>query len=99
MEHYYIQGSDGKFFAPGRHKRNYVDADGILYTVRAETDTRGQRIYQPCRLVNGVYQPYRLVNGVFQERAVAERYPTEQEAQAELDFYAITFGLKEKEDG
>lgn len=46
MERYYIKGANSKLFEPGRKKRNYVDADGTLYTVWVEW-VAGQCIYRP----------------------------------------------------
>ena len=45
MERYYIKGANG-IFEPGQKKRNYVDADGTLYTVWVKW-VAGQCIYRP----------------------------------------------------
>lgn len=89
MEHYYILGADGKFFEPGRHKRNYVDEEGALYTVQTK-QAHGQRIWQLCRLEKSGFRAwYQLTEG----------YSTEREAQAELDLCANALSLKEQENG
>lgn len=41
-----IKLADGKIIEPGRKKRNYVDADGTLYTVWVKW-VAGQCIYRP----------------------------------------------------
>lgn len=88
MELYYIKGANGKLFTPGRKKRNYVDADGTLYTVWVKW-VGGQCIYRPHKRVNG---SYRVVPDT-------KWHQTEQAAQAELDIEASVQGWKEEENG
>lgn len=85
---YYIKGANGKLFEPGRKKRNYVDADGTLYTVWVKW-VGGQCIYRPHKRVNG---SYRVVPDT-------KWHQTEQAAQAELDIEASVQGWKEEENG
>lgn len=84
MDHCYIQGANGKFFEPGRSKRNYVDDEGTLYTVWVKW-IGGQCIYRPHKRVGS---SYRVVPDT-------DWHQTEQAAQAELDIHASVYGLKE----
>lgn len=87
MERYYIKGANSKLFEPGRKKRNYVDADGTLYTVWVKW-VAGQCIYRPHKRVSG---SYRVVPDT-------KWHQTEQAAQAELDIEASVQGWKEEEN-
>lgn len=84
MERYYVQGADGKFFEPGRHKRNYVDADGTQYTVR-------------IMWIDGIgfYRVHEQVDGCCRVTPFTHWFQTEQEAQEELDIEASAQGWPE----
>lgn len=82
-----IQLADGKTIEPGKGRRTYVDADGILYTVWVKW-VGGQCIYRPHKRVNG---SYRVVPDT-------KWHQTEQAAQAELDIYASVYELQEVEE-
>lgn len=84
---YYIKGANGKLFEPGRKKRNYVDADGTLYTVWEKP------IGDQC-----IYRPYERVKGKYQRMPYTEWHPTRRDAQAELDIEAYVHGWEETEE-
>lgn len=83
----FMQLADGKIIEPGKGKRNYVDADGTLYTVWVKW-VGGQCIYRPHKRVNG---SYRVVPDT-------KWHQTEQAAQAELDIHASVYELQEVEE-
>ncbi len=83
-----IRLADGKTIEPGKGRRNYVDADGTLYTVWVKW-VGGQCIYRTHKRVNG---SYRVVPDT-------KWHQTEQAAQAELDIEASVQGWKEEENG
>lgn len=82
-----IQLADGKTIEPGKGRRNYVDADGTLYTVWVKW-IGGQCIYRPHKRVGG---SYRVVPDT-------KWHQTEQAAQAELDIHASVYELQEVEE-
>lgn len=80
-----IQLADGKTIEPGKGRRNYVDADGTLYTVWEKP------IGDQC-----IYRPYERVKGKYQRMPYTEWHPTRRDAQAELDIEASMQGWKEE---
>lgn len=81
----FVTLADGKIIEPGKNKRNYVDVDGIQYTVWAKWIS-GQEIYRPHKRVGS---SYRVVPNT-------EWHQTERAAQSDLDIYASVYGLKEE---